>query len=126
MCATWSRQRPSPPAEETASPATRQRRRVLHEHPTSDAEIVRKRRSDVAGLALECDLTGLQAGGSLLQRPYGNSVGCHEPQVRNREPWEKPCERRRRDQLHSAPVKLQRRPQLISLPPPPSAPLQTA
>src|SRR5260370_8920163 len=118
MCATWSRHRPSPPAEETASPAPRQRRRVLDEHPTSDAEIVREWRNDVTGLALECDMTGVQAGGSLLQRPDGNSVGCHERQIRNREPWEKPCERRRRDPLHAAAVKMKGRAERLGRPAP--------
>src|SRR5260370_36596735 len=98
------------------APAPRQRGRVLDEHPTSDAEIVREWRNDVTGLALERDLTRLQAGGSLLERPARHSVGCHERQIGNREPWEKPCERRRRDQLHAAAVKRKGRSELIEAP----------
>src|SRR6267378_3940629 len=93
-CATWSRRRPGPPAEEAESPAPRQRGRVLDEHPTSDAEIVRKRRNDITGLALERDMAGAQAGYDLFERADGNCVGCHERQIGNREPREKPRERR--------------------------------
>src|SRR6266481_8709398 len=115
MCASWSRQRPGPPAEKAASPAPRQRGRVLDEHPTSDAEIVREWCNDVTGLALERDLTGLQAGGSLFERPDGNCVGCHERQIGNRQPREKPCERRGCHQLHAAAVKMKGRAERIGV-----------
>src|SRR5437660_1199580 len=113
MCGWWSRRRPNRPPEESALPTPRQCGRVLDEHPASDAEIARERRSDVAGLAFERDMAGLQTGCSLFERRDGDCVGGHERQIGDRESREKLSQRRGRDQLHTAAVKMKGRAELI-------------